>query len=474
MTFSVKTSAPCNSKDRPVSLEDFCRYLVQPSAYIFIPCREIWPASSVNARLPRIPVLTKSGQPKHDKDGKPLYMAATKWIDNNCRVEQMTWHPGLPMFIKDRLAVAGGWVEKRGTTSFNQYRAPQIIAGDKGKAKPWLEHVRRIYPDDADHIINWLAWHRQHPGDKVNHAIVLGGAQGIGKDSLLQPVKYAVGPWNFQEIKPPDLMCPFNGYAETVVLRINEAHDLGEFDRFKFYDRVKVYTTTPPDTLRVNKKHLKEYYVYNCLGVVITTNHKTDGLYLPADDRRHYVAWSNYKKEDFSDDYWRKLWRYYENEGGYEHVTAYLDTLDLSGFDPKAPPPKTPAFWDIVNANSAPEDTELADLLEGLGDPNAVTIDLLCAAATGETSEWLLAKKSPRTVRHRLDRCGYVSVHNPSAQDGRWPVQLANGKSKKQMIYAKASLCLRDQCTVAESLKCDPGAFLRAAKAEAERRKTHE
>lgn len=107
VAFSAKISTPVNH-DQPVSKEDFCRYLVQPNAYIFIPCREIWPGSSVNARLPRIPVLTKSGQPKCDKDGKPLYMAASKWIDDNCCVEQITWHPGLPMFINDRLAVAGG------------------------------------------------------------------------------------------------------------------------------------------------------------------------------------------------------------------------------------------------------------------------------------------------------------------------------------------------------------------------------
>ena len=31
-------------------------------------------------------------------------------------------------------------------------------------------------------------------------------------------------------------------------------------------------------------------------------------------------------------------------------------TLSIDGFDPKAPPPKTPAFWDIVSANQAPED----------------------------------------------------------------------------------------------------------------------
>ena len=45
-------------------------------------------------------------------------------------------------------------------------------------------------------------------------------------------------------------------------------------------------------------------------------------------------------KEDFDQDYWNKLWRWYD-QGGAEHVAAYLAALDLSGFDAKAPPPKT-------------------------------------------------------------------------------------------------------------------------------------
>lgn len=444
--FSVRISAPQPDDDQPVSMEDFCRYLIQPNAYFFIPCRELWPGSSVNARLPTVPVLTKSGQPKRDTNGKPIYMSASKWIDNNRRVEQATWHPGLPMFITDRLAVAGGWVEKRGTTSFNLYRAPRIVPGDTSKATPWLNHVHRIYPDDADHIIRWLANHRQHPGDKVNHALVLGGDQGIGKDTLLEPVKHAVGPWNFQEISPTHLTGSFNGFVKAVILRINEGRDLGDLDRFKFYDHIKIYTATPPDVLRVNEKHLREYYVLNCLGIIITTNHKTDGIFLPANDRRHYVAWSNCKKEDFPADYWQQLWGFYA-DGGCEHVTAYLDELDLSSFNAKTPPPKTPAFWDIVNVNSAPEDADLADLLEDLCNPDAITLEQLLVKATGAAAEWLLDRKNRRSIPHRLDRCGYTSVRNPETSDGRWRVQ-----GKRRVVYVKASLSLPDQMAAARAL----------------------
>ena len=49
----------------------------------------------------------------------------------------------------------------------------------------------------------------------------------------------------------------------------------------------------------------------------------------------------------------------------------------VAGFDAKAPPPKTSAFWAIVDASRAPEEAELADALDRLGNPDATTIDQL-------------------------------------------------------------------------------------------------
>ena len=71
----------------------------------------------------------------------------------------------------------------------------------------------------------------------------------------------------------------FNGFLKAVILRISEARDLGEFDRFKFYDHMKAYTASPPDTLRIDEKHLREYAILNVCGIIVTTNHKTDGIF---------------------------------------------------------------------------------------------------------------------------------------------------------------------------------------------------
>ncbi|MBS0416691.1 MAG: hypothetical protein JSR66_03185 [Proteobacteria bacterium] len=107
--------------------------------------------------------------------------------------------------------------------------------------------------------------------------------------------------------------------------------------------------------------------------------------------------------------YWRALYGWY-NRGGYGHVAAYLAALDLSDFDPKAPPPKTAAFWDIVDANRAPEDAEMADALESLKYPLAVTLIDLTIHASDPFREWLKDRRNRRQIPHRLESAGYVST----------------------------------------------------------------
>jgi hypothetical protein len=170
-------------------------------------------------------------------------------------------------------------------------------------------------------------------------------------------------------------------------------------------------------------------------------------MYLPANDRRHYVGWSEAEQTDFSDGYWRDMWHWYEAEGGFEDIAAYLTNLDLSAFDPKEPPPKTEAFWAIANAHRAPEDAELADILELLGAPNAVTIDRLQATASGEFALWIGDRKNRRNIPHRLESCGYVPVRNPDAKDGLWKIGGA-----RQTVYVKDTLVLSEQIRAAKSL----------------------
>jgi hypothetical protein len=420
-----------------VSIDDFRAYM--PShEYVFIPNREMWPASSVNARLAPMDVGA-------DKPMKP-----SEWLDKHRPVDQMTWAPGLPMIIENKLVSNGGWINRDGSSCFNLYLPPIPIEGDAVRATRWLEHVHRVFPDNAAHIIQWMAQRVQRPGEKINHALVLGSSQGTGKDTIIEGVKYAVGPWNVAEVSPTQILGRFNSFVKSVILRVSEARDLGDVDRYSFYDHTKTLTAAPPDVLRCDEKHIREHSVMNVTGVVITSNHKTDGIYLPAEDRRHYVAWSSLTKEDFTADYWHDLYRWYA-DGGYGHVAAYLASLDLSRFDPKAPPPKTTAFWDIVDANRAPEDAELADVLDTLKNPPAVTLTDLTAYAGDAFRDWLQDRRNRRQIPHRLESVGYVPVRNDSVKDGLWIVDM-----RRQAIYALATLSIRDRISAA-GLLCRSG-----------------
>jgi len=190
---------------------------------------------------------------------------------------------------------------------------------------------------------------------------------------------------------------------------------------------------------------MREHAVLNVCGVIITTNNK-DSLHLPADDRRHFVAWSTRNKEDFPPDYWKAIYRWFAS-GGIEIVAHHLATLDISGFDPKAPPPKTPAFWEIVDLVRSPEDAEMADALARLGSPSALTLGSIVTRATPDFADYLRDRRNRRKIPHRLDECGYVPVRNSTA----------NGHSRKVFNAGQAPPSASNQKHY--TFNRDPGRF---------------
>ena len=105
----------------------------------------------------------------------------------------------------------------------------------------------------------------------------------------------------------------------------------------------------------------------------------------------------------------------------HRHVAAYLAELDISAFDPKAPPPKTAAFWDIVDANRAPEDAELADVLDQLGNPDAVLLSQIVSWANEDFAYWL---RDP-----------------PEEAEGQFPIGLSSAATSRYAILMRRTGC---------------------------------
>lgn len=417
-----------------IGLMDLWAYLPQ-SRYIHRPSRELWGPQGVTTVLPSSVV--------------PGGLKATTWLNRNRHVEQMTWAPGEQEVIKDRYIQDGGWFPHSGACVYNMYRPPRLGKGDAANAQPWIDLLLKLYPDEAEDLLDWMAHRAQHPEEKVNHAVVLGGGQGVGKDTLLHPLKKAVGSWNFIEVSPMQITGQFNGFVKSVILRISEAHDLGEMKKFAFYDHTKTLTASPPETIRVNEKHKPEQQIPNLCGVIITTNH-ADGLYLPLEDRRHLVCWAKAEKEDFADDYWVQLWGWYE-KGGVDDVCALLLERDLSAFNPKLPPRRTNAFRSMVETGQPTEQNDFSDALEALGWPDAVTFAQIAEAADGgsEVALWASDSKSSWLIKKRMTANGYELIANEGS-DVRWRVA-----GRKMNIYARSKLHLKEQYAAVQALRAE-------------------
>lgn len=389
------------------------------------PSRGLWAAGSFDKHVGRI---------KNPMSTGPGTLAST-WLSQHQAVQSMGWDPAEPMIIEDRI-LADDWVRAPGCRTFNIF-LPSAIVPVRGDVSLWLEHIKMIYPAEADHIVSWFAHRVQCPGEKVNHGLVFVGDPGIGKDTVIEPVVAAIGPHNFKSVSAARFFnSEFNGYLKSVMLRIDEVHDLGGESKYAFHDRTKPVLAAPPASHEINEKHIPHHSARNVCGVILTSNH-ADALYLDRSDRRHFVCISDRRKEDFPDGYFDGLYAWFAN-GGNEAVAHYLAGVDLSAFNAKAPPPKTKGWHAIVAAGMAPETGDLADIIEALQRPAVVTLHTIRRHTTPESALRMVFDdaRQRKNIPKRLRDCGYIEVANPdSPSNGRWST--VTGKMK---IYGRQDL----------------------------------
>ena len=431
------TASPGTSQtSKGPTIDDFYAYLPDHK-FIHKPTGALWPAKSVDETLVA-----------PDQRSKP-----SVWLDRNRPVHALSWLPGEPPLVENTIVTENGRLRHLGCHTFNRYVIPNVPVGDPDLAGPWLDHIKDLYGDEGVNLIVPRLAHRvQRPAEKINHAMVWGGDPGIGKDTILAPVRYVIGEANMAEASPQDLTGKFTSFKRAIILRISEARDLGEVNRYALHEHTKTLLAAPPETLTVNEKFLPGYSIPNVVFVIFTTNHP-DALYLPADDRRHLVLWSDLPASPEQDASAQAMHAWYAR-GGNAHVAAYLHAYDLSKFNPKAPPPKTTAFWQMVNADRGSADNDLADVLEDeLGKPAVVTLEMIRRRASVGLVEWLDNPQNYRATPKRMAKCGYVLVPNPDDEKrGRWK-RTIGGKSRRITIYGRHDLTDSERLRLAQQFQ---------------------
>jgi hypothetical protein len=327
-------------------------YVMPDDAYFDLDTRQTIARKTFNALFRHVACASMHG--KHPK------VDASIWLDEQ-RPQALA---GLTYAAGDNTLL-----QRAGQLYGNRWTDARI-QGTGGGVAPWLRHLERLIPvpEERNHLLDVMAHKYQKPTIKINHAILLAGDPGVGKDTLLAPFFVAVGGphgKNRSLVDKAALESAFGYALESEIMVINELRPDQFRDRRELENKLKPIIAAPPEYLSVNRKGLHPYDAANRILVIAFSNFR-DAIALPADDRRWFVLWADSGRMDARES--QSLWDWY-TRGGFEAVAGYLAQRDISAFMPGATPPMTEAKQIMAGQSMSPCESYLSDLIaERSGD----------------------------------------------------------------------------------------------------------
>ena len=312
-------------------------------------------------------------------------------------------------------------VARDGFVYGNRWRdaRPETKPGD---VSLWLKHVERMVPVEFErkHLLDALAQKVQFPTMKINHAILMGGNHGSGKDSLFAPFFWAIGgkaKANCTMVKNEELTSQWGYSLECEVMEIAELRQADAKDRRALENVLKPIIAAPPELLTVNRKGLHPYMALNRVFVIAFSNERA-AISIPSEDRRWFCLWSD--AGPLSESSAVELWTWYTRRGGFEAVAHYLATRDVSAFNPSAPPPMTEAKAIMIEHGMSGAEAYLCDLIRRrqgdfakgvVGSPFHSICDRLQGGALPGV------KIVPPALMHALKECGWIDCGRLASRD---------------------------------------------------------
>lgn len=332
-------------------------------------------------------------------------------------------------------------VSRDGQVFGNRWRdaRPAAHAGDVSR---WLAHVERMIPEkfERDHLLDALACKVQHPNKKINHALLIGGRPGSGKDTMLAPFFWAIGgatKSNCSLVRNEELTSQWGYALECEVMEIAELRQAEAKDRRALENQLKPIIAAPPELLQVNRKGLHPYMALNRVLVVAFSNERA-AISIPSDDRRWFCIWSDALPLSTSDA--QALWAWY-HAGGFEAIAAYLHSRDVSAFNPAGAPPMTEAKMIMIDQGRSTAETYLVDLIsmrsgEFSKGVIASPLHMLCDRLQGGAP--VGTKVVQAALLHALKEAGWVDLGRVGTREFQTKKQLFC--APEMVSYGKADL----------------------------------
>lgn len=269
-------------------------------------------------------------------------------------VDKLTYSPGQPPICKEK-----SFGSEAQLTCFNMYYGPNLEAHE-GDVQPFVDLVKDVCDDDEEaynHVFSYLAHLIQFPGERINHALVIQGQQGIGKDSIYLAMEKVLGQQNCGIVTLQQVESQFNTWAFGKQLIVFS--EMLASGRRSVYNKCKNYVTDP--VLEVNTKHLAVQKIPNRANYIFFTNYK-HALSIDPSDRRMWVWYS--KMTPKSPDYYIRFYNWLNNKMSANALLDFLNNYDTSKFNPTAAPPMTEAKRSLIQSSSSEVEQMLREARE--------------------------------------------------------------------------------------------------------------
>jgi len=320
--------------------------------------------------------------------------------------------------------------------------SPVITPRQQGDPSPFLEHLRKVLPNqrDRDILLAYMAACIQHKGVKFQWAPLLQGAEGNGKTLFTRCVAYAVGKRYTHYPKAADIDNKFNGWLLNKLF-------IGVEDIYVPSHRREVIETLKPmitggDGLEIQLKGVDQITADVCANFMLNSNHK-DAIRKTKTDRRFCVFYTAQQSdEDLSHDgmtgnYFPDLYEWLNN-GGYAVVSEFLHSYAIPDeLNPATKCDRAPRTSSTDEAIMASVGIVEQEILEAIEEERPG----FCGGWVSSVAVEKLLKNSrmDRLVplnkrRELLQSIGYD--YHPALRDGRVtaPVMMDDGKKPRLFI----------------------------------------
>lgn len=232
----------------------------------------------------------------------------------------------------------------------------------------FLYHFEHIIANEADRLtfLDFLTFIVQNPGQRVNWAILLQGAEGDGKSFFISMLAAVVGESNVEMINGSALEEKYNPWAENGLLCFVEDVRLHGQNRFDAINKLKPMITNPMVSIR--RMNTNVYKVVNTMSYILTANVK-DAMPVGDEDSRIFPIFTRFQRSDVLDAFKAANPHYYDRLFATIQFAGAIRQFFLSRkitptFNARARAPKSSYRREMVMLNKSDEVTALEDTLE--------------------------------------------------------------------------------------------------------------